>query len=149
MQAYAMTMLSVSIPLSIECLYQSLWNFECLYHGTWVNLNGVLHKFLSCLCIPTIIARQRLGRHIPVAMNTRNNRIIVGGIVFYTVRVVSKESLRVCLWIILWLLGNGSVNTSPRQRRIVGGVVFYAVCVVSKKRRRLEFSPELLVFLWK
>jgi hypothetical protein len=33
------------------------------------------------------------------------------------------------------LLGSGSVNTFPRQRRIVGGVVFYVVLVVSKESR--------------
>jgi hypothetical protein len=37
------------------------------------------------------------------------------------------------------LLGNGSVNTFPRQRGIVRGVVFYAVRVVSKESRRLVF----------
>jgi hypothetical protein len=37
----------------------------------------------------------------------------------------------------LSLLGNGSVNTFPRQRRIVGGMVFYAVHVISKESRRL------------
>jgi hypothetical protein len=37
----------------------------------------------------------------------------------------------------LLMLGNGSVNTFPRQRRINGGVVFYAVGVVSKESRRL------------
>jgi hypothetical protein len=44
----------------------------------------------ACVCtyIPPIVARQRLGRHVPVATNTRNNRIIVGGVVFYMVRVV-------------------------------------------------------------
>jgi hypothetical protein len=75
-----------------------------------------------------------------VARNTRNNRRNVGGIVFCTARVVSKESLWVCLCIPLSLLGNGSVNTFPRQRKIVGGFVFYAVRVVSKESRRLVLS---------
>jgi hypothetical protein len=44
---------------------------------------------LISLGIPTVIARQRLSRHTPVTMNIRNNRIIIGGIVFYTVCVVS------------------------------------------------------------
>jgi hypothetical protein len=92
-----------------------------------------------CLCVyPLIVARQRLGKHVPAAKNTRNNRIIVGGVVFCTVRIVSNESLWVCLCIPLSLLGNGSVNTFPLQRRIVEAVVFRAVRVVSRESRRLD-----------
>jgi hypothetical protein len=40
------------------------------------------------------------------------------------------------LYILLSLLGKGSVNTFPRQRIIDGGVIFCAV-VVSKESRRL------------
>jgi hypothetical protein len=54
-----------------------------------------------------IVARQRLGSHVPEPTNTRNSRIIVGGIVFYVVHVMSKESLLVCLCITISLLGNG------------------------------------------
>jgi hypothetical protein len=63
-------------------------------------------------------------------------RRIVGHVVLYAVRVVSKESLWVSLCILLSLLGNGSVNTFPLKRWIVGHVVFYAVHVVSNERRR-------------
>jgi hypothetical protein len=49
------------------------------------------------MCIPLIFARQRLGKHVPVAINTRKNRRIVGRVVFYAVRVVSKESTRLVL----------------------------------------------------
>jgi hypothetical protein len=84
---------------------------------------------------PPIVARQRLGEHVLEATNTRNNRRIVGLVVFYAARVVWKESLWVCLCIPVSFLGNGSVDTFPRQRRIVEGVVFYAVRVVSKERR--------------
>jgi hypothetical protein len=48
------------------------------------------------VCVPPrIIAGQQVGRHVPMATNTRNCRKVVGGVVFYTVRVrvVSKESL--------------------------------------------------------
>jgi hypothetical protein len=83
---------------------------------------------------PSIVARQWLDKHVP------RQRRIVGGVVFYTVRAVSKESLWVCLCIPLSLLGNCSVNTFPRQRRIVGGVVLYAVRVVSKESRRLVLT---------
>jgi hypothetical protein len=77
------------------------------------------------MCIPNIIARQWLGKHILAATNTGKNGRNVEC-------VVSKESLWVCLGIPLSLLGNGSVNMFPQQRRILGGVVLYAVCVVSK-----------------
>jgi hypothetical protein len=56
---------------------------------------------------PSFIAKQRLGKHIPVATNTGSNGIIVG---------------RVCLWaslcILLLLLGKNSVKTFPLQGRI-------------------------------
>jgi hypothetical protein len=41
---------------------------------------------------PPIVARQRLGKHVPAATNTQNNRRTVGCVVFYKVRVISKES---------------------------------------------------------
>jgi hypothetical protein len=44
------------------------------------------------------------------------------------VRVLSKESLSVCLPLLL--LGNNLVKTFPRQRRIAGGIVFYAIRVL-------------------
>jgi hypothetical protein len=40
-----------------------------------------------------IVARQRLGKHVPTIKNTRNNRIIVGCVVLYTVGAVSREGL--------------------------------------------------------
>jgi hypothetical protein len=52
-----------------------------------------------CLCVyPPIIAMQRFGKHAPASTNTRNRRN-VGRVVFYTVRVVSNESLwvRLCI----------------------------------------------------
>jgi hypothetical protein len=57
------------------------------------------HQSVCLYVYPPIVARQRLGRHVPVAVNTLNNRRIVGGVVFYAARVVSKESLWVCLCI--------------------------------------------------
>jgi hypothetical protein len=84
---------------------------------------------LKCRPIPPFVARKRLGKHVPAARNTRNNR-----------RTARHVCLWVCLYIPLSLLGNNSVNTSPRQRRIVGDVVFYAVSVVSKENRRLVLT---------
>jgi hypothetical protein len=113
----------------------------------------LFHKSLSSICVSVyvssrIVVRQRLGRHVTLAANTRNNRRIVGGVVFCAVHVVSKEGLWMCLCIPLSLLGIGSVNTFPLQRKIVGDLVFYAVRVVSKKSRRLVLPrTSCLLFL--
>jgi hypothetical protein len=58
----------------------------------------LLRKSLPSVCTP-IVARQQLGKHVPAGKNTCNNKIIVGCLVFYTVHVVSKESLwvRLCI----------------------------------------------------
>jgi hypothetical protein len=45
----------------------------------------------ACMCIPPIVARQRICKHVPVAMNTH------GSVVFYVVRVVSRGQRRVVL----------------------------------------------------
>jgi hypothetical protein len=50
-----------------------------------------------CLYVYPPITRQQLSKQVPMTMNTRNNRRTVGHIVFCTVRVISKESLWVCL----------------------------------------------------
>jgi hypothetical protein len=47
----------------------------------------------SFKCIHPFGARQQLGKHIPAATNTRYNRRIVGRVVFYPVRILSKENL--------------------------------------------------------
>jgi hypothetical protein len=47
----------------------------------------------SVKCIPFFGARQRLGKHVPAAMNTRNNRRIVGCVIFYAVRIYQIESV--------------------------------------------------------
>jgi hypothetical protein len=94
-----------------------------------------------------IVARQRLGEHVPVAKNIHNNITIVGRVVFCGIRVLSNEILWVCLYIFLSLLGNGSVNMFPHQRKIVGSVVLYVVCVVSKESRRLVLHRNSCNFL--
>jgi hypothetical protein len=81
-----------------------------------------------------IVARQRLDKHVLAKTNTRSNKMSVG---------------RVCLWVCLCnpipLQGNSLVKTFPRQGRIVGGVVFYAVHIVLKESRQLVL-PKLLDF---
>jgi hypothetical protein len=92
------------------------------------------------MSIPPIVARQRLGKQVPAATNTFNKRKIVGWVIFYAVRVLSKEREWDCLCVPLSLKGKGSVNTFPRQRRIVGDVLFYSVVVVP------NFSQNFLLF---
>jgi hypothetical protein len=91
----------------------------CLY----VCLLSLLGKG-SVKYISSFIARQLLGKHVPAATNTRNNRIIVG-----------RVSL--CIYVSLSLLLNNLVKAFPRQRKIVRCVVFYAVRIASKESRRL------------
>jgi hypothetical protein len=99
---------------------------------------SVYVSFLSMLgkgtvkCIPLFIARQRLG-------NTFLRQRIHG-----TVEELLNAYVFMGLYIPLFLLGNSSVKTFPRQRKIAGGVVFYATHVVSKASMRL-FLTELLV----
>jgi hypothetical protein len=86
------------------------------------------------MCISLIVGKQRLGKHVPAAINTRNNTIIVGRVAFYAVRLVSKESLWVC------------VKTRSRgNEELLEASFFYAVRVVSRKVGN-QFFPELLVY---
>jgi Zn-finger protein len=75
---------------------------------------------------PSIVAWQWLSKHVPTGTkNCWRRRFLYGPC------CVKEVSVGLC--IPLSLLGNGSVNTFPREQRIVGGVVFYMVHVVSKK----------------
>jgi hypothetical protein len=117
------------------CISWHLSPFQ--WRASWIRPISVC----VCMCISPMGARQRLGTHVLAATNTRYNRRIVGGVIFYKFRDVSKDSPWVCLCIPLSLLFDGSVNTFLRQRRIVGGVVSYEVRVVSKEIGRL-FLPK-------
>jgi hypothetical protein len=84
-------MLSVCLRIpqySLLNVWTSLYETYYVYHGTWVHLNGVLHKSLPSVCVSVcvsllsllgngsvkclrhFIARQRLDEHIPAATNT-------------------------------------------------------------------------------
>jgi hypothetical protein len=151
-------MLSVCLWIFPHQLLNAWTNFyetRYVYHDTWVHLNGALHKSPpsvcvsvcvslllfqdngSVRCIPVFGARQRLGKHVSAATNTRNNR-----------RIVGRVCLRFCLCILSFLSYN-SVKTFSRLRRTVGGVFFCTVRVVSKESRLL-FLPRtycLYIFL--
>jgi hypothetical protein len=49
------------------------------------------------VCLHVYVAGQRLGKIVNAATNRHNNKIIVGRVAFYAVRVVSKESTRLVL----------------------------------------------------
>jgi hypothetical protein len=76
------------------------------------------------MCTHAIVARQRLGKHVPAATNIRINRIIIW------TRVSTGLSMYP-----LTLLGRDFVETLPRQGRIIGEALFYTVRVVSKESR--------------
>jgi hypothetical protein len=71
----------ICIPHKLLNVWTSLFETQYTYHVTWAHLNGLLHKLFPsvcvCMSIPLSFSRQRLGKHIPAATNTRNNRIVV------------------------------------------------------------------------
>jgi hypothetical protein len=67
------------------------------------------HLFVCLYVYPTIVARQWPLNTFPLQRIHATEEIIGYGL-FYTIRIVSKESLWVWLRIPLLLLGNGSVN---------------------------------------
>jgi hypothetical protein len=73
---------------------QALWNLVYIsWHLSQSRRRTSLNPAISlCVCtfINPIVARQQLGKHVPAAVDTGNNRRIVRGVVFYAVRVVSK-----------------------------------------------------------
>jgi hypothetical protein len=127
--------------LEHEFFFNLLPCFKKIEVGLWSPPPTVcLHVYPSIFArqrqvkwIPPFIARQRLGKHVPLATNGR----IVVGVVLYAFYVVSKQNLLVCLCIPLPFPGNGSVKTFPLQWRIVGGFIFFAVCVVSNSSQNL------------
>jgi hypothetical protein len=113
---YIMTTELVSTPCLINPSRQSV----CLYG---VFLLSLLGKG-SVNCIRPFIAIQRLGKHVPAATNTRDNRRSVGRIIFCAVPVLSKQRIWVCLCMSPSLPGNNLVKTFPRQRSFVWCVIF-------------------------
>jgi hypothetical protein len=135
-----------------DCLNQSYETWSVFY-STWAHLNGVFRKSLSSVDVyiyiyisPHIITKQRLDRHVPAPTNTSNDRRSFGHVVFSAVRIVSKESLWVCLSSVVAreLLG----KTFSQQRRIVGGIVFYTVFALSKEIRRLILPRTSCYYLY-
>jgi hypothetical protein len=104
--------------------FSLFWKY--VHHGAWivsiismVYIIKLSHQPAFLCGSLLIVARQRLG----IPTNTRNRRT-VGCVVFYTVRVASKESL--CIPI--WLPGNGPVNTLTWQRNCWRCNFLYGPC---------------------
>jgi hypothetical protein len=70
----------------LSCFHQSV--STCVFFPSLQD-NGSITSILR------FGATQRDGKHVPAAMNTYNNGIIVGRFTFYAVCVLSKE----CLWV--------------------------------------------------
>jgi hypothetical protein len=92
--AYCLNQLRYHMPpLTSGCL-NNIYETWYVYHGTWVHLNGVIHKSLPSVRVSAyvslIVARQRLSKNVTAATSTHNTRII-GRVVFCAVRVVSRE----------------------------------------------------------
>jgi hypothetical protein len=95
------SMLSVCLCLRIPLTH--FWTLEPIfmklcyvYHVIWANLNGVLHKSLSSISVsvcvsPRIVARQWLGRHVPVVTNTSKNGKLLGA--SFSVQYVSYQRI--------------------------------------------------------
>jgi hypothetical protein len=77
------------------------------------------------MCIPPVVSRQRLGKHIPTATNTRNSKINFGHVLVCGSFYVSPY--RFYLELSQDILA-ATKNVMP---------VLYSACVVSKERRRL------------
>jgi hypothetical protein len=78
----------------------------------------------------SIVAREWLGKHIPMAPNTTMEEMLDA--LFSLWSVSYKSRVRVSVYP-LSLLCNGLVNTFLWQQRTVGGIIFYVVRVISKK----------------
>lgn len=88
----------VCLPLpTSECLNQYLLNLACIsWHlSPSERRTSEIPPIGHCdyMCVPHIIARQRLGKHVLSARNTHDNKKIFVH-VSYEVRVVWKESRR-------------------------------------------------------
>jgi hypothetical protein len=104
---YIMAPEAISTGYFINSSHQSV--SVCLFVLSLLG-KGMVKRILP------FVARQRLCKLVSPATNICNSKRIVRRVIFYAVSVSSKESLRVCLFIPLSLLGKNSVNKFPRQR---------------------------------
>jgi hypothetical protein len=112
------------IKITMLCLWTSPPLNLSWHLGTSPRRTSQISRISLCVCMYTLLGNGWL-KTLP---RQRIHRLVA----LYAVRVVSKETLWVCLWITLSFLGNDSVNTFPRKRG-VGVVDFYAVFVASNE----------------
>jgi hypothetical protein len=76
---------------------------------------------------------------LPLQRMQRNNRRIVGGVVFCAVRVVTKESRRLVLPRTSWNINGLHLTTNHRSPR--GGGFKYLHLTPASRRRRWKWNP--------
>jgi hypothetical protein len=100
------------------------------------------------MCIASIFAKQWIGKHVPVATNTHATiEQLLNA--WFSMRFVLYQR-RVCVSVCVYqlsLLGNGSVNIFPPERKIVCRVVFYVVLFLLKESRRFVLPRYSCLFL--
>jgi hypothetical protein len=104
------------------------------------HLKGALYKSLASMCVlvcftPLSLLGNSSVTHFCANEYTQQYKNCWSRRFLCCPCHIKGESVN--LYISLSLLGNGSVNTFPRQWRIVVGVVFSVVHVISKKSRWL------------
>jgi hypothetical protein len=73
-----------------------------------------------CMCIPPIVHGKRVSKNDNVARNTHATiEVLLDASLFNAVRVVSKESVWVCLCIRLSFLGRGSETRSRGNEELL------------------------------
>jgi hypothetical protein len=70
------------------------------YNLTPMPISTPAHQSVCLYVYPPLVARQRLGKDVWASTNTRNNMRMVGRVVSYMVRVLSKEIMLLILPII-------------------------------------------------
>jgi hypothetical protein len=120
--------------------WTNLYETCCVYHYTWAHLNGIFHENLSSVSVsvsPCIVARQRFGKHVATATNTRYVKRTVGSVIFYAVRVHTKgESVGHFMYPPADARQRLGKHV-PAAKGVVGGVISYAVSIVWKEVRQV------------
>jgi hypothetical protein len=96
-------------PCQLINAWTNLNEIWCIYHGTWVYLNGVFHKSLISVCVSVLLFLLLLGN---ASVNTIPRQRIHAKI---------EQFLGPYIWgpvcISLSFVGYNSVQTSPREQR--------------------------------
>jgi hypothetical protein len=96
----------------------------------------IINASHKSVCLYVYVVRRQRGKNITAARNTHTTIAELLDASFSIWSVSYQRRVCGCVCVSLSFLGNGSLNTFPRQRIIVRGLVFYALYVVSKESRR-------------